>query len=289
MNFLVIGASSVAGRNAVKAIRKFNADAKIIGTTSGDAALDMVDETITGIDLSNKYAAGKIAYEAVKHAPIYGLVYTPAFGRVGIPMDRATKEDVSDSLDFSFRPMLSLIQKLNPEINVAFSGFYWLDSLLRAYGAMAMTKIAMEETAIANPNKLKIVRSGLFSSKSLRGILLLIQRTLTKDLYEELRPIRDSWKESGKKFPAYFYDFAYGCEVDMYEQQFDTPHRATSENDIVDAVLHVLQGEEAPIYNVMGDWRWSEDKLPELPPVLVKCKQLIPEGLNSYFKEPALI
>ena len=289
MKFLVIGASSVAGKNAVKAIRKFNPEARIIGTTSGEQALDSLDETITGIDLNNMYAAGKIAYEALQHAPFYGLVYTPAFGRVGIPMDRSTREDVEYSLNFSFRPTLSLMQKFNPEVNIAFSGFYWLDSLLRAYGAMAMTKIAMEETAIANPAKLKIVRSGLFSSKSLRGILLLIQRTLTKDLYEELRPIRDQWKASGKKFPAYFYEFAYNCEVEMYKDRFDAPHRATNEDDIVEAVLHVLQGEEAPIYNVIGDWRWSENELPELPPVLTKMKKLIPEDLQQYFEQAAVI
>ena len=288
MNFLVVGANSVAGRNAIKAIRKYNENATVIGTTVGNDPIAHVDVTLNNIDLANRFAAGKVAYE-IAEQPLHGIIYTPAFGKVGLPIDRSTTEDVNFSLNFSFRPMLSLIQKLQPEIAIAFSGFYWLEALLHAYGAMAMTKTAMEEVAIAYPKQLKIVRSGLFKSKSLRGILLLIQRTLTKDLYEELRPFHHEWRDSGLKFQEYFYEFAYRCERELFEQKFDEPYRHTTEDDIIDGVLHVLHGEDAPIYNVLGSMRWPEYEMPELPAVIEKGKSLIPDDLKPYFSEPAVI
>ena len=99
-----------------------------------------------------------------------------------------------------------------------------------------------------------------------------------KDTYEELRPIFHAWKESGKKFPQYFYDFAYNCEKEMLEEK-GLDFRPTKGEDIQRAVIHVLNGEEAPIVNTMGDHLWVEHNLPELPAVLERNVKLIPNDL----------
>ena len=288
MKYLIIGGNSYAAQNAIKAIRQYNENAEIIASTSTSSPIESADHTLFEIDLNSANAVSKVVEDcnSMGIQDIEWLIYTPAFGRVGIPIDRSTAEDVQGSINFSFRPMLELMERLQPKNAMCFSGYYWLESLLRAYGAMALTKIAMEQTAIRFPEKIKIVRSGLFPSKSLRGILLLSQRTLMKDTYEELRPLYISWKDSGKKFADYFYDFAYNCEKEMLDEK-SLDFRPTTGEDIQKAIIQFFEGETAPIVNTMAGHTWTDNTMPELPGVLVRNQNLIPNDLYTYFKEEA--
>lgn len=274
MNYVIIGASSIAGRAAVDAVRAFSAKAHVIGTTSGDNDLDHCDETIGGLDLF-KDGAVEIILNALSGRDIAAIFYTPSMGMVGHPAWEAKAADIEQALAFSYRPLRRLGNELDT-IVVGYSSFFWLPHISVAYGAMAAAKFCIESLAVHQPERFRVIRSGVFESKSLRGISLMVRRELKSTSDPHLRALEADWKSRGCNFTEYFFEFAHGTERDTFQHDprfQNIPHRKTSHDDLKAAALAVLKNETGPIHNIIGDWRWDEDSLPEVRPEILKPLQ----------------
>jgi len=283
-HYLVVGASSVAGQKALEAIRLKDPNARITVTTSkapasGSTALSEREtedgrtdrETIYGVDLAKPGTIRHI--KPALAAPVDVMVFCPAFGMVGYPSELAPIADVEACFDFSVRPVLELIDELNPQLTIGFSSYYWLRSLEIAYGSMAFAKYALEKLAVENPNHIRIVRAGLFPSKSLRGICLLIQRAVQKESFPGSTQLKTDWKASGLSFADYFTQFAQGYEKADLARYFTAPYRGTEEHDLVRAIGAALEPNAQGIINVVGDSLWQESQLQHVPDFMVRNKE----------------
>lgn len=279
MRVLIVGAGSVSGRAAMQAAEE--AGAEIITTTSRTENLPGSAHTIHGIDLANSDAAEKILADAnLRSKPIDYVFYIPARGEVGIALEEAKPEMVEPSLAYSVRPYLKLHSVLKPRRTVALSGFITMPPLMKIYGAMTFTKIAMEQLAVANPAALQVIRIGMFHSNSVRGIMILAQRRFMRD--PSYQPDwRAEWKASGKRFPDFFYAKNYTCEEETYKSHGNgLPFRPTEPADIAAGFRLALGGESSPIINVLGPWIWTEDSMPALPQAIQERLHFIPEDLR---------
>jgi hypothetical protein len=270
-HYLIVGASSVAGQKAIEAIRRSDAEARITVTTSkADGGVEGLS-AIHGIDLVKPESIRKIKPELI--APVDVLVFCPAFGMVGYPSELAPIADVEACFDFSVRPVLTLIDELNPQLTIGFSSYYWLRSLEVAYGSMAFAKYALEKLAIENPNHIRIVRAGLFPSKSLRGICLLIQRGVQKENFPGSTELKTDWKASGLSFSDYFTQFAQGYEKKDLAKHLTHEYRGTEDKDLVRAIEAALEPNAKGIINIVGDSLWQEDTLANVPEFMVRNKE----------------
>ncbi len=263
MNYLIVGGNSTAGQSAVKAIRETDREAVIIATTSGTGEIPGVDRTVPGVDLSKNII--DLVEDAVGASPLRALFFTPAFGPIGFPVNAATLDDVKAGLAFSCDPMVALTERLHPGITVGYSAFYWLPHTLTAYGAMAYVKLAQEKLALAHSEQYRMIRAGTFVSKASRGVGLIIQRSAKNTPHQALKDLADAWRKSGLKFTEYFFDYAFSCEKAAFGSRFQTPHGATDAEGLTRTAKMILSGEPAPIINVIGDWIWTDSKLPDLP------------------------
>lgn len=264
MNYLIVGGKSTAGQSAIRAIRAWDKSAFVIATTSGSGEIDGADQSVENIDLSHEILNPIVA--AVDGRPLHALVFTPAFGPIGFPVSASTREDVRKGLAFSCDPMVALTEALHPQITIGYSAFYWLPHTLTAYGAMAYVKRSQEKLAVENPRQYKMIRAGTFVSKASRGVGLIIQRSAKNTEHAALRDLADAWRRSGLKFTEYFFDYAFSCEKTAFGARFQIPHRATDEKGLTEAARMILDGESAPIVNVIGDWIWIDREMPALPP-----------------------
>lgn len=285
-HYLVVGASSVAGQKALEAIRLKDANARITITTSkdntggstpsnsaqGDAdqtrLSSAVETTVYGINLAKPETIRDIKAQLAH--PVDTLVFCPAFGMVGYPAELAPMNDVEACFDFSVRPLLALIDELNPQLTLGFSSYYWLKSLEIAYGSMAFAKYALEKLAVENPNHIRIVRAGLFPSKSLRAICLLIQRGVQKENFPGATALKADWKASGLGFADYFTQFAQGYEKADLARHLTAPYRGTEDKDLVRAVGAALESNAKAIINIVGDSLWHEDALDNVPDFMAR-------------------
>ena len=286
MRVLIIGGSSVSGQTAIEAVKDLNKDNIVISTTSGQKDVKGADHTIYNIRLDEGGVEEKILNESeVKDIDYH--IYVPARGQVGISADEATKEMVDESLDYCFRPTLRLHKALQPKATIALSGFITMEPLMEIYGAMTFTKIAMEDISVKNPDKIKILRIGMFHSNSVRGIAILAQRRFLRE--KDHNPaLRKEWKESGKKFNQFFYDRNYHFEEQYYKdvnakENPGIAFRPTVPEDIKAGFTRLLKGEKAPIVNVLGAWQWVENKMPALPPVIQNNIDFYTERLRKPF------
>ncbi|MBX7059314.1 MAG: hypothetical protein K1X75_14710, partial [Leptospirales bacterium] len=151
MNYLIVGASAVLGHQSIAAILQEDPQAFIIATSSGEAPIAGASQTIYGVDLQREDCAASMV-AAIKARKIEAVVYVPARGAVGKPVEYATAEEYRASLNFSVVPMLKLMAALKPRLGLWFSGFMWLDCLLALYGPMIYTKITMEELTLRHPD-----------------------------------------------------------------------------------------------------------------------------------------
>lgn len=262
-HYLVVGASSVAGTKAIEAIRTKDPEAKITVTTSKQSLVLDGTETVCGVDLAKPETISLIKPQLKDAVDV--MVFCPAFGMVGYPAELAPIADVESCFDFSVRPVLRLIDELNPKLTIGFSSYYWLRSLEIAYGSMAFAKYALEKLAVENPHYIRIVRAGLFPSKSLRGICLLIQRGVQKETFPGATELKAGWKASGLSFPEYFTDFAQGYERQNLARYLKSPYRGTQEGDLVPAIMAALEPDSQGIINVVGDSIWQESELMNVP------------------------
>jgi hypothetical protein len=273
-----VGAAAVSGRAAIAAAKKLGAE--IIATTSRAEDVAGADHTIYGIDLERTDAVDKMLSDKTLTAkPVDFVVYIPARGAVGMDVTESTADMVMPSLEYSVIPYLKLSKALKPKRTIALSGFMALPALTKIYGAMTFTKVAMEQLAVNNPDKLQIIRIGMFLSNSVRGIAILAQRRFMRE--SEFQPEwRAQWKASGKKFSEFFYDMNYEQEEQMYKQHSNgVPFRPTTPEDITNGFLMAFKGEPAPIINVLGPWLWTESTMPELPEHIMSRIGLIPKEI----------
>lgn len=257
---LIVGGSSVAGQASMAAVRRVHPEWKVTVTSSRQEKIPGADFTIGGVDLGQAENVGVVGSGEGTEL----LVFTPAFGPIGYPVSAATPADVEEALRFSVRPMVALAQRLKPRKVIGFSAFYWLRHTLAAYGSMAYAKIAQEKLAVENP-LYSMVRAGTFESKATRGIGLLLQRALRDTIHPEIRALGEAWKASGKKFGDFFMQYAFASEVEKFGPLFEHEHRPTTAADLQAAVERILNGEKAPIVNVIGPWTWTDAALPALP------------------------
>jgi hypothetical protein len=264
-NYLVVGASSVAGQAAMRAIRKHAPEASIIATTSQNGrTIPDANRTIDGIDFMNNLAAETLL-ERLDDARIGTVFFTPSFGPVGYPAEETGSDDVNFALNFSVVPLVGLGRGLPQARIVSFSSFYWLPHISVAYGGMSAAKRVLEALAIEYPAQFGIIRSGVFFSKSLRGIMLSVRRTLRNTVSPRLLALQKDWKSQGISFDEYFLNFAHATERETFRPRFpDHAHRETDSTDLEAACLRFLGGEPGPVLNVIGSWVWEEDALPEL-------------------------
>ncbi|MCE9597814.1 MAG: SDR family NAD(P)-dependent oxidoreductase [Spirochaetia bacterium] len=261
--YLVIGGSSVAGQAAIAAVKEIAPGKTIVATSSADKDVSGADKTIHGVDLNQTDSWKKVVSNVVGSPEV--LFFTPAFGPLGYPISETPQADVATALKFSYDPMIALHDALRPGLTVGFTAFFWLPHTLAAYGSMAYVKIAQERIAIAQPDQFKMIRAGTFRSTATRGIGLLLQRAVRDTRHEPIRKLGEAWKESGKKFGDFFFDFACESERRTFGTRFSEPHRQTNETDLKRAILVALSGEKAPIINVIGDWNWTDSAMPALP------------------------
>ncbi len=275
MRVFIVGAGAVSGRAAIAAAKKLGAE--IIATTSRAENIAEADHTIHGIDLERSDAVDKmLADKTLIVKPVDFIVYIPARGAVGMDVTESTADMVMPSLEYSVIPYLKLAKALKPKRTIALSGFMALPTLTKIYGAVTVTKVAMEQLAVNNPDKLQIIRIGMFMSNSVRGIAILAQRRFMRE--PDFQPEwRAQWKASGKKFSEFFYDMNYEQEEQMYRQHSNgAPFRPTQPEDITNGFLMAFKGETAPIINVLGPWLWTEQQMPELPEHILSRTHLIP-------------
>ena len=132
-----------------------------------------------------------------------------------------------------------------------------------------------------HPDKVQIIRIGMFHSNSVRGIALLVQKNLMRNRNANAE-LFDAWKASGKKFPEYFYAKNYKVEEDAYKQHSGgVPFRPTEPEDIKNAFKRALLGEKAAIINCLGPWQWVENEMPYLPEEITSNIHLIPADLEG--------
>ncbi|WP_017809208.1 hypothetical protein [Leptospira alstonii] len=275
---LIIGTSGVAGQSAVSAIREYAESKKenlvLIATTSKNSPLKEADLTITEINLENPNHSLARLYEQLTNNGISRIdlfVYTPARGNLGYPVSETPESDVKDALKFCMDPMLAIEAKLKPTLSVGYSAYYYRPHLQPFYGSLAYVKKKMEEWALENPSRRKIIRAGSFFSQSVRGITIILQRMGKKSQDPDLQNLLKLQKESGMNFPDFFLEYVSKQEEASFAHRFpNVSFRLTSQDDLKKALVSILEGESAPIVSLVGAWTWTENSLPEMPEYLNK-------------------
>ncbi|PJZ24504.1 hypothetical protein CH352_13850 [Leptospira hartskeerlii] len=270
---LIIGGSGAAGQSAIEGLREHSKKSgvkwNIISTTSADSQINGADKTIHHIQLEEPDIAVQKVLKEIQNLKIELFIYTPARGNLGYPVSETPDADIINTAKFCLDPMVELETKLKPRLTIGYSAFYYLPHLLTSYGALAFIKKKMEEWALEKPDSRKMIRAGSFISTSARGIGILLQKIGRTSPYPELQNLMKEHKESGKKFSEFFWDYVRSSEKRIFEKQFpNIPYRATEQNDLKIGLLKILDGEKAPIVSLIGDWIWTEDKLPDMPEYL---------------------
>lgn len=277
-NALIIGTSGVAGQSAVAAIREFankqNEEWNVIATTSKNSPLAEADLTITEINLEAVDHSLSRLYQSLSTNGIHTIdlfVYTPARGNLGYPVSETPESDVKEAMKFCMDPMLAVEVKLKPTLSVGYSAYYYRPHLQPFYGSLAFVKKKMEEWALQDPARRKIIRAGSFFSQSVRGITIILQRMGKKSQDPDLQKLLKLQKESGKSFPDFFLEYVAKQEEISFGSKFpNIPFRLTSQDDLKNAFIRILEGESAPILSLVGAWTWTETSLPDMPEYLKK-------------------
>lgn len=273
---LIVGGSGAAGQSAIEAFREDTKRSgrtwRILSTTSGENPVKGTDRTIPFIQLEDPGASIPSILKALESesGKIDILIYTPARGNLGYPVEDTPDADIKSGMHFCFDPMVELEKKLSPRLTIGYSAYYYLPHLLTFYGSLAFIKKKMEEWAIEKPQSRKIIRAGTFFSQSVRGITIILQRLAKSASHPDLQRLMEEQKISGKKFPDFFLDYIQEREKESFGKNFpNTPYRMTEPEDLKKALLKILDGEKAPIVSLVGDWSWTENKLPSMPEYLL--------------------
>ncbi|TGL57765.1 hypothetical protein [Leptospira jelokensis] len=264
--YLIIGGSGEAGQSAISAIRSVDPSAYLISTTTTKEPVSNSDLTLFGKRAEPGLTEAVIddINKAGKPLEFQALIYTPALGEVGFPIEESTQAQIKETLGICLDPMLSLEERLQPKLTVAYSAFYWLSHTLAFYGSMGIAKYKADKWVLENPKNRRLVRAGTFFSKSVRGISIVLQRTMKKTNHPDLLKLKNKFESSNQKFIDFFLSYAWEHEKETFQNQFETPYRPTVRDDLTRGLAKALQN-DSPITTVLGDWTWEETKLPQLP------------------------
>ena len=256
-NYLVIGGTGVMGTAAIKAIReKFGSTANILANWYGKEEpgfnIEGADETLFG-DINNPQVIDKV--KAYDDGQFNTLFYATALGEVGVPIEEATPESITQSNKLSFDPIVKLEAELNVKTIVTYSTFYVIRHQLSTYGAMGHSKEAIEKWTVEKGKAQHVcIRAGLFESKSSRGIKLLLRKTAKNP--ENLRdPLLRSYFE-GKSSKEGIQKFEEGIFSEEKEAYGDC--RTTAE-DLYQSHLKLFESKGPLFVNVCGKRIWLSD------------------------------
>ncbi len=290
-NYLIIGGSSVMGQSIIEAIQAYHSKQgtpfHICATTSQTKDIENIDQTMTSVDLTKKDVCQSIERSLGTETNIDFMFYTPARGSVGFPVEEAKDHEIQESVDFSLTPLLQLESRLQPKHSIGISGFVWLESLLKIYGAMLYPKILLELFAQRHPKRFQVLRIGFFTSQSSRAIVLMTRKTIAKGLFPNAY---SSWieacKTQNKKIQDFVLELHYSCEQKEFSKHFHTSHRETTIEDMKNGVqkfLHVNDnGSTKPIVNILGSGYWEEDQTyPDWSPEISAKAEAIYETLQK--------
>ncbi|TGL85470.1 hypothetical protein EHQ68_16785 [Leptospira congkakensis] len=264
--YLVIGGSGEAGQSAIACLKEKDPSAFIITSTTTNEPVSNADLTFFDKKAEPGLAEKILAdLETQKISPNFkALIYTPALGEVGFPIVETSNKQMEDTLGICLYPLLELEKSLKPEISIAYSAFYWLSHTLSFYGSMGIAKYKADLWALENSKKRKIIRAGTFFSKSVRGISIVLQRTMKKTNNPDLLTLKSRFEASDQKFMDFFLTYAWEHEKEAFQSKFTTPYRPTERKDLSRGLQLVLDSEK-PITTVLGDWTWEESELPKVP------------------------
>ncbi|TGK49952.1 hypothetical protein EHQ16_13145 [Leptospira kanakyensis] len=264
--YLVIGGSGEAGQSAIKSLKEKDPSAYIITSTTTNEPVSNADLTFFDKKAEPGLAEKILAdLKSQNISPEFkALVYTPALGEVGFPIAESSPKQIEDTLGICLYPLLQLEKTLKPEVSVAYSAFYWLSHTLSFYGSMGVAKYKADLWALENPKKRKIVRAGTFFSKSVRGISIVLQRTMKKTNDPNLLTLKRRFETSDQKFMDFFLHYAWEHEKESFQSGFNTPYRPTERKDLGRGLQLALDSDK-PITTVLGDWTWYESELPKVP------------------------
>lgn len=258
--FLVIGGTGVMGSAAINAIRTFYGDEAVIvanwyGKEIPGFKIENVDHTLFG-DITDPKCLEEI--QSFNSGKFDFMFYATALGEVGIPIKKASAEQIAKSNRLSYDPILMLEENLEIETIVAYSTFYVIRHQLCTYGAMGYSKEAIEKWAVrSGKSKHACIRAGLFESTSSRGIKLLLRKT-AKNLDNLEDPLLRSYFEntSSKEGINNFIEGIYKEEIETYGDS------RTTQNDLFQAHLELFKADNPTFVNVCGKKSWlSEDPL----------------------------
>lgn len=263
MKHLIIGVNSEAGKTAMKAIREIDSNAYIIGTTSKNGIVEACDATVPMADFTNDNFVRTII-AAVRGEEFDSVVYCPAFGTVGVPVDLVSKEEIEEAKKYSYNPILRIREEINHNLLTCFSSLYWMPFFGVAYGAMYEAKKAIEDLAQKEDN-IAVARIGLYQSKSFQGINLLIRRAVTKNLYPDHKLLQDltkEYKDSGLPWNDYVQGTNSAQEAKYIAEQLgiaNVNNERTNQDHILKGLKQIFTefDQENPITNIVGQYVWN--------------------------------
>ncbi|MDF3819715.1 hypothetical protein P3G55_07395 [Leptospira sp. 96542] len=265
-SFLIIGGSGEAGRSAIQQLKAENPDHLVVATTTTESPIVGADLTLFGKNAEPGLAKKiKEDLEARKITTNFDVViYTPALGEVGFPIQESTQDQINRALQISFDPMLEIETTFKPELSVLYSAFYWLPHTLSFYGSMGVVKYKSDLWSLEKPKERKIIRAGTFFSKSVRGISLILQRTMKTTKNPDLLTLKQRFEKSNQKFIDFFLSYAWEHEKKEFGYGQTSEYRPTEGKDLSRGLKEALKMEE-PIVTVLGDWTWFEKNMPSIP------------------------
>lgn len=263
MKHLIIGVNSEAGKTAMKAIRETDPNAYIVGTTSKDGIIEACDATVPIADFTNDNFAGTII-AAVRGEEFENVVYCPAFGTVGVPVDLVSKEEIEEAKKYSYYPILRIREEINHNLLTCFSSLYWFPFCEVGYGAMYEAKKAIEDLAQKEDN-IAVARIGLYQSKSLQGISLLVRRAINKKLYpnhELLNKLTQEYKDSGMSWNDNLNTQNNIQEAKYIAEQLgivNVNNERTNQDHILKGLKQIFTefDQKNPITNIVGQYVWN--------------------------------
>ena len=261
--YLIIGGSGVMGMAAIKALRAtYGKEATIVanwfGKDNQDLEIEGADHTLFG-DITNPGCLEQI--KSINGGSFDTMFYATALGEVGVPINKASQEQISQSNRLSFDPILHLEEELHVETIVTYSTFYLLRHQICSYGAMGHSKEAIEKwVLIPGKSKRTCIRAGLFHSASSRGIKLLLRKN-AKNLEKFQDPLLQS----------YFKDVPPSQGIKKFEEGIRKEEKDTygdsntTADDLYLAHLTLFKTKNPVFVNVCGKKIWLSNE-----PLLLK-------------------
>ena len=293
--YLVLGGASVSGQAIIGSIHRYHQknskNYRILATSSRDIEVDSVHETIKGIDFSRKEAS-ELLLERLS-VKVDHFISTLARGRVGLPADKSSPQEIEQACLFSTYPVIYLTERLAPQKFLALSGFVWTPVFLQMYGAMLYAKFYLEEFIFRNPKRGKLLRTAYFHSHSSRAVGLLAQRSFQRNLY----PGYELYQFQAPKSPAsapdpmeksdafiqYFINRIMSEERELiakYSKSKES-HVQIGPSQIGEGAYQALYGDgEECVVNVAGEMIWEDSKKGNWPKYVYE-KEALPPSLSS--------